>query len=836
MTTKTEAETMAPLSTERLRPTCDPAKFSFKTTEELDEVDGLIGQERAVEAIRFGTEIQRKGFNLFVLGSPGLGKHVAVSQHLERKAKDEAKPEDWVYVNNFDISHKPNSIQLPAYRGTVLQKGMAEAIDNLKGAIPTLFESDDYQSRRKAIDETMEGSHKATLEALSEKAKAQGIALVQTQQGLGMAPIKDGEVMPQEAFNALPEDEKKRIQEAIGELQKELAEVMANLPRINQQRREKIRDYNRELAAVAVTEALRDVKQAFLDHDGVKNHLEAVKKDLIDHIELFVPKGAPEQPQMPGMPSAPDPAAVDEIHFRRYEINIVTGDGAEQSEDADGKSNPSAGSTPGAGGSGAPVIYEDYPTLGNLVGRIEHRAQMGAMMTDFTLIKPGALHRANGGYLLLEARKLLSEPNAWDALKRALRNGCVKIEAPGAASNPMTTTTLEPEPIPLDLKVVLFGDRQLYYQLAALDPDFNDLFKVAADFEEVLEREDDADLLYARLLGSVARRENIRPLDPSAVARVVDRSARLSGSSDKLSVRMGPVVDLIREADFWAKEAGDDVLHADHIERALAEQERRLSRVRERSYETITEDTILIDTDGAKVGQINGLSVLQLGGYSFGKPTRITARVGVGNGRVVDIEREVELGGPLHTKGVLILSGFLSARFAQNYPMSLAATLVFEQSYGGVDGDSASSTELYALLSALADVPIKQSFAITGSVNQLGEIQAIGGVNEKIEGFFEICEHRGLTGDQGILIPPANVRNLMLSQKVVDAAKDGKFHIHAVDHIDQGIELLTGVPAGERGADGTFPDGSINAKVEDRVRGFAEARRRYDSPATAALT
>ena len=819
---KISSSPLPPLSVDQLRPVCDPLKLAFKTTSDLDEVNGLVGQERAVDAIRFGTEIQRRGFNLFVLGSPGLGKHVAVTQHLEQKAASEPQPKDWVYVNNFDVNHKPKAIELSAHRGAVLQKGMAGVIDHLKGAIPALFESEDYRNRRKAIDESMEGSHKANLEALSEKAKAAGIALMQTQQGLAMAPIKDGEVMPQEVFNALPDDEKKRIQQTIAELQKELASIMEELPRLNQARREKVRDYNRQLAAVAITQALRDVSQAFWDNEDVKAYLEAVKQDLIDHIELFVPTGAPEQPPVPGMPQVPDAAALDEARFRRYEINIVIGDGAEAATD-----ESDDGETPSAVGAGSPVIYEDYPTLGNLVGRIEHRAQMGAMMTDFTLIKPGAIHRANGGYLLLEARRLLSEPYAWDALKRALRNGCIKIEAPGAASNPMTTTTLEPEPISLDVKVVLFGDRQLYYQLAAMDPDFNDLFKVTADFEEMLDREDDADLLYARLLGSIAKREDIRPLDPSAAARVIDHSARLSGSSDKLSVRMGPVVDLIREADFWAADAGDDVLSAKHIERALDEQERRISRVRERSYETITDDTILIDTDGAKVGQINGLSVLQLGGFSFGKPTRITARIGMGNGRVVDIEREVELGGPLHTKGVLILSGFLSARFAQSYPMSLAATLVFEQSYGGVDGDSASSTELYALLSALADVPIKQSLAVTGSVNQYGEIQAIGGVNEKIEGFFEICEHRGLTGDQGVLIPPANVRNLMLAPKVVAAAKEGMFRIHAVQTIDQGIELMTGVPAGERNEHGEFPEGSINHLVEQRIRAFAEARRDF---------
>ncbi len=817
------SDTLQSLPTAKLRPTCDPASFTFKTTAELDDVDGLVGQDRAVDAIRFGTEIQRKGFNLFVLGAPGLGKHVAVTQHLAKKAKGEPLPSDWVYVYNFEISHKPRAIELPPRRGVMLQKSMAKAIDSLKGAIPALFETEDYLNRRKAIDEGMESEHKARLEALSEKAKQAGIALVQSQQGLGMAPIKDGEVMPQEVFNALSDEEKKRIQTTMGALQKELATIMEALPRLNQARRDKIREINRQLATVAINQALRNINQGFWDNQAVKHYLDAVRKDLIDHIELFVPKGAPEQPPVPGMPMPQETAAVDEARFRRYEVNIVIGDGAvEPDNDQASASDDEI--------TGSPVIHEDYPTLGNLVGRIEHRAQMGALMTDFTLIKPGAIHRANGGYLLLEARKLLSEPYAWDALKRALRNSCIKIEAPGAAANPMTTTSLEPEPIPLDVKIVLFGEPQLYYQLAALDPDFGDLFKVTADFEETLVRKDDADLLYARLLGAIAKREDIRPLDRSAAARVIDYSARLSGTAEKLSVRMGPVIDLIREADFWAGQAGDDVLSAAHIEQALDERERRVSRVRERSYETITEDTILIDSDGAKIGQINGLSVLQLGGFAFGKPTRITARVGMGQGRVVDIEREVELGGPLHTKGVLILSGFLAARFAQHYPMSLAATLVFEQSYGGVDGDSASSTELYALLSALADVPIKQSLAVTGSVNQYGQIQAIGGVNEKIEGFFEICEQRGLTGDQGVLIPPANIRNLMVSPKVAKAAAEGRFHIYAVETIDQGIELLTGIPAGSRDEHGHYPAGSINGLVEQRIRAFAETRRNFNHP------
>ena len=816
MTLTAPPERHAPLAPEKLRPACDPAKFTFETTADLDDVDGLVGQARAVEAIRFGTKIKRRGFNLFVLGSPGLGKHAAVSAHLEKKAAAEPRPSDWVYVNNFEVSHKPQALQLPPGRGAALKNGMAAAIDRLKGAIPALFESEDYRNRRRVIDESMEGSHKQALEALSEKAKSAGVALVQSQQGLGMAPMKDGEVMPPEAFNALPDDEKKRLQETISALQKDLAEIMENLPKLNQERRDRIRDINRELAAVAVLQALRDVKQAFWDTEPVQAYLEAVRKDLIERIEMFVPSGAPEAAAT-GAPQAAQPE--DDGRFRRYQVNILAEEGAPAGDD-ETEAEP-------ADVTGAPVIYEDYPTLGNLVGRIEHRSQMGALMTDFTLIKPGALHRANGGYLLLEARKLLTEPYAWDALKRALRGECVKIEAPGAAASPITTTTLEPAPIPLEAKVVLFGDRGLYYQLAAADPDFADLFKVAADFEEVLEREEDADLLYARLLGSVARAQDIRPLDATAVARVIDHSARLSGASDKLSVRMSPVVDLIREADFWAAEAGDDVLSTSHVQKALDQQDRRLSRIRERSYETITEETILIDTSGAKVGQINGLSVLQVGAFSFGKPTRISARVGMGSGKVVDIEREVELGGPLHTKGVLILSGFLTARFAQDVPMSLAATLVFEQSYGGVDGDSASSTELYALLSALADVPISQGLAVTGSVNQHGEIQAIGGVNEKIEGFFEICKARGLTGDQGVLIPPANVRNLMLKPEVAEAARDGLFRIYAVKTIDQGIEILTGMTAGVRDAEGRYPEGSINQRVQQRIQAFAETRRNF---------
>ncbi len=501
----------------------------------------------------------------------------------------------------------------------------------------------------------------------------------------------------------------------------------------------------------------------------VLEYIDAAGKDLIRHVGLFLTQAGDENELVKQtIDTSRDP------RFRRYMVNVIVGD------------NDTA--------SGAPVLEEINPTYGNLIGRVEHIAQMGALVTDFLLIKPGSLHKANGGYLLIDARKLLLSPFAWEALKRTIKAREIRIEQPleSFGLGMISTQTLDPEPIPLDVKVVLFGDRELYYLLAAFDPDFRGLFKVQADFDDTISWSAENNLAYARVIASIVAQHKLKPFDASGVARIIEEGARLADDREKLSIQLGRISDLVREADYWSSQAGREVTAREDVERAVAESIQRADRLRDRAQEVINRDIVLIDTEGAKVGQINGLSVLQLGTFSFGRPSRITARVRMGQGRVVDIEREVKLGGPLHSKGVMILWGYLAGRYAEDVPLALAATLVFEQSYGGVDGDSASSTELYALLSALSEVPVKQGYAVTGSVNQRGEVQAIGGVNEKIEGFFDICKARGLTGDQGVLIPKSNVQHLMLRQDVIEAVREGKFAIYAVSHVDEGMEILTG--------------------------------------------
>jgi lon-related putative ATP-dependent protease len=572
--------------------------------------------------------------------------------------------------------------------------------------------------------------------------------------------------------------------------------------------RDKLRALNHETAMFAVGHLVEALRGRYADDVSVQIYLDEVRDDVVDNVEAIV---APQQ-ATEGRPVPPGARGPAEALARKYRVNLVVDNGALEH---------------------APVVYEDDPTYERLVGRIEHRAEMGTLVTDFHMVQAGALHRANGGYLMLDARKLLSQPMAWQGLKQALRAGQIRIEPIGRVMGAISTVSLEPEPIPLDVKVVLIGERMIYYMLSDADPEFRRLFKVAADFDEQIERSDENNALYARLVATLARAEKLRPLDCAGVARALEYSARQAGDSERLSTRLESLADLLREADYWAAKNGNGRIGGDDVQRAVDAQTRRLDRVRERTQEQITRGTMAIDTGGAVVGQVNGLAVLQVGGFAFGKPSRITARVRIGKGEVVDIEREVTLGGPLHTKGVLILSGYLSAHYAADRPLSLSASLVFEQSYGGIDGDSASSTELYALLSAISGVPIKQGFAVTGSVNQFGTVQAIGGANEKIEGFFDICAERGLTGDQGVLIPATNVKNLMLHRRVVDAARDGKFHIYPVETIEQGIEILTGMPAGQRGAGGEFPEGSLNRLVEARLVELADKRRDFNRDARA---
>jgi lon-related putative ATP-dependent protease len=790
------------LQASELRRVVNPASLGFKTTEELVPITGLIGQERALKAIQFGTSIKSHDYNMFVLGPPASGKTTAVKAHLGPKAAEAPTPPDWVYVYNFDNPNRPKAVRLPHGRARDLARGMVAALDELRGVLPARFEGEDYQARRRAIDEQFRSGSEEAVEALSKKAQAQNIALLRTPMGFTMAPMHEGKVVKPDVFNALPEAMRRDVEAKIAALEKELGAILERLPQAEKKRRQQLSDLNEEVATAAIRDALVDLHTSFSDVPDAAAYLESAGHDMVRNVALFIATEEENALVRRPVDSAQDP------RFRRYQVNVMAANGED-------------------GAKGAPVVEEINPTYGNLIGRVEHLAQMGTLVTDFLLIKPGALHKANGGYLLVDARRLLQSPFAWEALKRAIKGREIRIEQPTEVSGLISTQTLDPEPIPLDLKVVLFGDRELYYLLAAYDPDFTRLFKVQADFDDTIKRSSENDNAYARLIASVVKEHGLKPLDAAAVARIIDEGARLADDREKLSIELGRISDIVREADYWSAQAKRRVTGRADVERAIDEQIQRADRLRDRAQEAINRDIVLVDTEGSRVGQINGLSVIQLGAFAFGRPSRITARVRLGSGRVMDIEREAKLGGPLHSKGVMILWGFLAGRYALEVPLALAATLVFEQSYSGVEGDSASSAELYALLSALSEAPIRQSLAVTGSVNQQGEVQAIGGVNEKIEGFFDICRARGLKADQGVLIPKANVQHLMLREDVVEAVKAGRFSIYAVRTIDEGIEILTGVKAGERAADGRFPAGTLNRMVEDKLKSFAERGRSF---------
>ncbi|MDU8913899.1 ATP-binding protein [Aestuariicoccus sp. MJ-SS9] len=796
------------LPPDQLRRRCDPAKLPFTSTRDLGDETGLIGQSRALEAIRLSSEMPHRDFNLFVLGPTGTGRHTAVRDLLAERAASRDLPPDWVYVNNFEVPHKPRAIRLPAGTAQLLRATMQNLVDDLANDIPALFESEEYQTQRRAIEQELGERQEAAMTEFADRAKAEDVALLRTPMGYMLTAIRDGKLVKAEEYQKLDKDEQDRIDEKVSRLQEDLAVVLRQAPKLEKEHRKRVEELNAAMAERAVSARVAEVDKALTGIAAVAEYLETVRKDIIANAELFLQAAAPSG-------DGPFPEAVRKFHrepaFDRYVINVMV------SHDTQGSA-------------GAPVVTEDLPNLDRVTGRIEHVSHMGSLVTNFTMIRPGALHRANGGYLVLDARRILTEPFAWDALKRCLKNRKITITSMADMLSLVSTTSLEPDPIPLDLRVVLVGDRMLHALLVMLDPEFGELFKLQADFEDVVDRSDDTLADFARLVGGFALREGLRPMTAACVARLLDEATRLADDSEKLSLRLEALFDVAREADHYAARRGADEIGDQDIDRAVTEKDRRAARIKDRMQEAIARKTILIDTEGEKVGQINGLSVIGLGDYSFGRPSRITARTRMGSGKLVDIEREVELGGPLHSKGVMILSGYLTSTYALDVPFSLHASLVFEQSYGGIEGDSASSAELYALLSALSDLPIRQGLAVTGSVNQTGEVQAIGGVNEKIEGFFDTCAARGLTGDQGVLIPASNVPHLMLRDKVIDAAKEGKFRVIPVATIDDGIALLTGTEAGARGADGRFPEGSVNARVEARLRGFAETRRAFARP------
>ena len=790
-----ESGSIPKLPPERLYRVANLAALEFTTTADLVAPAALVEQPRAYEAIRFGTEMAVRGFNIFAIGANGAQIQGSVRALLDNAADTRPTPADWVYIYNFVAPHRPVAIALPSRRAPELAKAVDRLIDDVKLSLPAAFESEDYQKRRGTVEQGIRGRNEQALAALRDKATAKGVAILRTPMGFAMAPTNDGQVIPPQEFNTWPPERQQELQASIEELEKDLEQTLRAIPRQERELRDAVRQLDQDTARSAIMQPIEECKAKFADVPKVVAHLEAIEADILENAALFINPQASEEAAQAGLRAG--------AIFERYGVNVFV--------------------TPEHEGSGAPVIEEVHPTLSNLVGRIEHIAVQGALVTNFKLIKPGSLHRANGGALMIDLRNLLAEALSWPALKRALLRQEIVVEDASRFMGLATTVTLEPDPIPLDVKVVLFGDRTLYYLLASTDPDTAQHFKVLADFEDDVERSPASEAMIARLIGSIAGKAALKPLDRGGVARVIEHAARLADDAHKLTLLVESIHDLVAEASYCAG-VRDVVTRAD-VERAIAQQKRRASRVEERGREMILRDIALIETSGSRVGQVNGLSVLGLGGHSFGRPTRITARVRPGTGRIVDIEREVELGGPIHSKGVLILGGFLVGRYALELPMSLYASLVFEQSYGGVEGDSASSAELYTLLSALSELPLRQDLAVTGSVNQHGQVQAIGGVNEKIEGFFDVCAARGLTGAQGVLIPVSNAQHLMLRADVVEACAAGQFAVYPVTTIDEGIHLLTGRPAGECGADGKFPDGSVNRLVEERLAGFALARK-----------
>ena len=792
-----------PLTPEQLRWTCDPASLGFETTAEVQPTGDVVGQPRAVAALEFGVGMDRQGYNLFCFGPPGAGKHSIVRNHVVGAAARRPPAADWVYVHNFDEPHRPAALKLPTGRAGAFRDAMDGLVRELKAGIPAVFESDEYQARRNVVEQRFRNRQAEAFGALQREAAERNIVIVRGEQGFMFAPAAAGQPMEQDAFDALSEPERLAFQKLVEEFQARLQETMRQYPAWEQDTRAALRALNREVARNVTAVLVEDIRDAFSDLPEIVAFLGRVEDDVVDNVFDFL-KAQQEQRQggqsgrqiddLVGRPN--ELTGRDEsAAFRRYAVNIVV------------QHDPSGG---------APVITEDAPVLGNLIGRVEHTARFGALVTDFSLIKPGALHRANGGFLIVDARKLLMQPMAWEELKRALIAREVRIGTLPQLMGQQTTVTLEPEPIPLTVKVLLIGEPGLYYTLAARDPDFATLFKVAVEFAGNLDRTPENTALYARLIARIQQRENLLPLAAPAVARLLEHAASKASDRTKLSAQVAEIYDIVREGEHATRRDGRDTVAVDDIRSAIDARVYRSDRIRETMYEQIERDSVLISTDGEKVGQINGLTVLTIGGFSFGKPSRVSASVRFGKGEVIDIERQVELGGPLHSKGILILQGFLGRRFGQDRPIAMAASLVMEQSYGGVDGDSASSTELYALLSALSGVPIRQSLAVTGSVNQLGEVQAIGGVNEKVEGFFDICRARGLTGEQGVLIPTSNVANLMLRPDVAEACAEGRFRIHAVTSIDEGIEVLTGV-----GAD------TVDARVGETLDRFAERAKEF---------
>ena len=785
-----------PLDPSQLYKPCNVEQLKFSSTEELEDIDIAVGQQRAVDAVKLGIHMHKIGYNIFAMAPAGTGKLTTIRQLVEHEASRQAIPSDWCYVNNFSQPAQPKAIKLMPGQGNVFKEDMAQLIDELSVAIPAAFDGDEYRSRAGELESESRQREISELSRLREDAANAHILLTETATGYAFSPANENnEVISPEQFNKFDKDKQHEIQKTIFDLQERLAKLLKNFPIWRKETKRKLQALNREVAQQAVNHSIDDLIEKYAQQEAVLSYLNEAQKDIIDHVLDFLPRSEKVLPFME--------LTQESNPLKRYYVNLMV--------DFSGKKS-------------APVIYEDHPNYSNLVGRIDHQAYMGSLVTDFTMIKPGALHNANGGYLLIDARKLLFQPYAWDTLKRTLKSGEIRIESLERTLSLISAASLEPEPIPLNLKLILMGEPLIYYLLCAYDPEFHDLFKIAADFDESVSREGN-DQEYARLLATIARREKLRPLSPNAVARVIEHSSRMVGDTEKLLTHLRSIKDLLSESDYWAESNGHEHIASSDVQQAIDHKTHRLDKLREKLYENIHRGTILIDLEGKVVGQVNGLSVLALGDFSFGQPSRITATTRLGSGKVIDIERETKLGGAIHSKGVLILSSFIGARYSRKIEFSIAISLVFEQSYGYVEGDSASLAELCAILSSIAQIPLRQDLAMTGSVNQLGSVQPIGGVNEKIEGFFDICAKKGLTGTQGVIIPTANIKHLMLRWDVVHAAQTGQFNIYAVTTVDEAIELLTGIDAGTVNEQGAYQPESFNGQVEAQLLQFSKIKK-----------
>lgn len=790
------------LTAEQLRWSCNPSKFDFDTTEELPDLDCAIGQQRALRSIEFGLGMDEPGFNIFIAGQTGTSRTSTIRNILKKRCKDAPRPLDWVYVKNFKDNDSAVSLSLPAGMGSELASDMKELVEAFRKDIPKALESSEYETRRAEIFEEYQVHNNELFQGLEKQAARDGFALQRTVSGLVIVPQKDGKNYTQEEYAALTDKKREKLDQAGKRLTEALNEVLRQVRENEKSTKEALAKADHDLGMSCLGHRLDPLRQKYAEQTKVLTYLDAVQEDILNNLEDFKPQ-SPQQ-QIPGLR-----LPREEPSFERYDVNVLVDNSKTE---------------------GAPVVFEPNPTYNNLFGRIEHVMQYGGVaVTDFTMIRSGALHRANGGYLVVDAREVLLNPFVWDALKRCIRTSEIRIEDVLEQYRFMTMVTLKPEPVQMRAKIVLVGTPWIYYLLFYLDPDYRKYFKVKAEFDSQVPRSPEVMRDYALFVATHCRCEKLLHFDRSAIARLLEYTARMVEDQHRFSAQFMEIADFIREASYWAEKDGHSIVRGNDVQRAADEKLYRFNRIEERMHELYEDGTIMVDTEGAVAGQINGLSVISLGDHTFGRPSRITASVYIGQSGMVNIEREVKLSGPIHDKGMLILTGYLGRTFAVNRPLSLSASLCFEQSYEGIEGDSASSTELYALLSAFADVPVAQGIAVTGSVNQRGMIQPIGGVNYKIEGFYAVCKSKGLNGRQGVIIPKSNERHLMLNDEVVAAVAAGKFNIWSVETIEQGIEILTGMKAGERGRNGRFPKGTLYHLVDQRLDKMGNALKKYEA-------